>query len=611
MIKNADSEYIFINSTKNFKNICYTDKQRFVVLTFNFEVKKLAESMELRNYYVDKIASPEKMSQLNKPLSEFLSSWYKDHNGGDLFKYKEINFGRAFLLTIWSEIVFKTRIIANIEALGLSNTSKVRIEANMTEVIKVLRVKNISFDVIDIESPKEETQLFFDIHRYMSNALQEKGIKTRIRSKILKISLLVKIMRNQINLSRKSRGIFLQVYHPTIPIIETLRKNRSITVFTNSVLGKPGLLKYFQSQNVFNIRKFKRIHQIASNKIIENFRKQRVENFVNEFSSMVPMPMYLLECIIEKIRHESAIAVASIDAAEHFFRKNKISLYVSIANLGTFETVLDEYCRIKNIPRFMIINGYLSNDHYIDSRDADFINCYSESIKQNFYRNSDIALALGDPRMDEYSRKRAGISKKLKAESEDWVIGIGTAGYNNTDLLSYVAFEFEFISEIMSSIFEFNCKNDRKIRIKLKIRSNGVKTQYEYFLRTYFPDLTVEIIGASNFSNFVGEVDLYISTYSQTLFEAATLGKPVIYFKKDIEELGAPFDGKSELVTARDAQELFGYISRVLNMKMDDFAKIDVATIEKYFGFLDGNNKDRNVDFIYKLMQRGEDEKMD
>jgi CDP-glycerol glycerophosphotransferase (TagB/SpsB family) len=98
--------------------------------------------------------------------------------------------------------------------------------------------------------------------------------------------------------------------------------------------------------------------------------------------------------------------------------------------------------------------------------------------------------------------------------------------------------------------------------------------------------------------------DLYISLYSQTLFEASCLGIPSIYYKKDKEYLDPPFDNKSELVTV---DNVIALKQAFLDFKVDAprfDAFLDKSIMEKYIGPLDGKNLERNLDFIYDILHK-------
>jgi spore coat polysaccharide biosynthesis predicted glycosyltransferase SpsG len=99
------------------------------------------------------------------------------------------------------------------------------------------------------------------------------------------------------------------------------------------------------------------------------------------------------------------------------------------------------------------------------------------------------------------------------------------------------------------------------------------------------------------------ESDLFISIYSQTLFEASCLGIPVIYHKNDREIMDPPFDGESELVTTHNVSDLEQALQDFLvgSHRFDAF--LDKSVMEKYIGPLDGKNLERNFDYVIGLLE--------
>jgi hypothetical protein len=86
------------------------------------------------------------------------------------------------------------------------------------------------------------------------------------------------------------------------------------------------------------------------------------------------------------------------------------------------------------------------------------------------------------------------------------------------------------------------------------------------------------------------------------LFEVASLGIPVIYFKKDKEIIDPPFDGSSEIVTSLDTDNLFASLALILADESRTYATLSKTVIEKYFGFLDGLNLERNIMHIREIL---------
>jgi spore coat polysaccharide biosynthesis predicted glycosyltransferase SpsG len=186
---------------------------------------------------------------------------------------------------------------------------------------------------------------------------------------------------------------------------------------------------------------------------------------------------------------------------------------------------------------------------------------------------------------------------------EEPIISIGTSGFNSIDLISYVAIEFDFMFDVLSAFQEIQDESGA-LNLIIKVRPNGVLEQYTAFVNEYFPNLNAEIVREVPISEVLVKTDLYISIYSQTLFEASCLGIPVIYYKKDQEFLDPPFDMKSELVTvdtiAGLKQAFFDF--KAGHNRFNAF--LEKPVMEKYVGPLDGKNLERNLDFIYGLLDK-------
>ena len=199
--------------------------------------------------------------------------------------------------------------------------------------------------------------------------------------------------------------------------------------------------------------------------------------------------------------------------------------------------------------------------------------------------------------MDKY----AGVTiKKINRDSP--TIIIGAAGYDSIDLNSYLAYEFDFLYDILFCINE-NIKKGYEANVVLKVRGNGYVSLYTDFIEEYFYHLNVKIVQDKSFFEIISKADLYISIFSQTIFEASCFGIPSIYYKKDTQFIHAPFDGKCELVTANDITQLQEKIDLFYNGSdvFDTFMQKSV--LEKYIGPLDGKNTQRNIDFIMDLVE--------
>lgn len=271
---------------------------------------------------------------------------------------------------------------------------------------------------------------------------------------------------------------------------------------------------------------------------------------------------------------------------------------VPVTNLWLNNRLIMNYCKENNIPIFMIINGLLNTDFTHEAKDSDWVNCYSESIKKEYYKNSATAIPLGDPRMDAYSAIKP---RHINYQYPNIVIG--AAGFDPTDLNSYVAYEFDFLFDILQVINDLRTEG-YKNQVVLKVRANGYIGLYKSFIDEYYPQLNVKIEQAIPFIEVVKQADLYISFYSQTVFEASCLGVPVIYFKKDNQYFHAPFNNNSnELTTAINTEELKSKISAFYSQDSCFDLFLTKQVMEKYIGNLDGKNTERNLEFIDSLIK--------
>jgi hypothetical protein len=299
------------------------------------------------------------------------------------------------------------------------------------------------------------------------------------------------------------------------------------------------------------------------------------------------------DTVLKKIQD----SIDLIESQEMYFSKRVLKLMIPVTNLGMSNRLLMQYCFLQGIPVYLIINGLLTLSFWNDARDSTWINCYSDSIKNDYFNNINNALPLGDPRMDSYCQ-----FKQRDLNYEKPHIVVGTSAFNPLDLNSYLSVEFEFVFDILRTLCKLK-QNGREFTVSLKVRSNSYVQLYYQFVDEFFSDMKIKIYEQETFHSIITMADLYITFYSQTVFEASCLGIPVIYYKNDTQESNRPFDGKSELVTANTMNELFNYVNDFYENR-NTFNKFKLRKVmEKYVGPLDGKNTSRNIEFIEALLE--------
>lgn len=563
-----------------------------LVLTFDFELKKNIELSGGESLYIDKLISPEEMHRCNFTIYDFFHSWNLDQKGNDLFNYKEVDFGISFRLDFWNDYVSLMRLFICVSSLKNLNIGEIHLYSNDMRLLQAVELSGISIQKHKVTTFTDG--LFFPISRWLDERIRPnklRGFLYSVRSIITAVyGELLSFIRGSLGKNKKYK-VFIQEYHPTKAIIDSLRDSKDIDlVLCNFSRGTP--LRSKLKEQLLPVYTIFNYHKEAE-KILERYLAGRCARLV---LNDVDLTDIAFEIIDDRVRQSIEKRIAVIESSVRYLKNNPIDLVVLIANIGFTVTLFDCVCKAKGIPSFLIINGLLGPEYSDESKYATHINSYSNSIRDNYFRGMDNVYALGDPRMDSY----ASCSKNNISRARPKVV-IGASGFNSVDLNSFVAVEFEFMFSVLSALQRFESEG-AGIDVVIKVRPNGYKQQYVNFLDKFFPGFVCEIVDTMPMKQLLSRADIYISIYSQTLFEASALGVPVIYYRADSEVMFEPFDMNSELVTVSTQSGLVDLLYRFMEKDpcFDEF--LNVQTMEKYIGPLDGNNLYRNLEFIKKIL---------
>lgn len=599
-----------INTSKKYRNIYILESRDYwrhcaeafvpdqdLVLTFDFGLKHEIESIGGHAFYVDSLCSPDEMQKNNFLASEFFKKWHYDKTGNDIFTAQGVPFGFAFRIEIWSEYLHYVRLRANLEQLRTFKYHTISIGEENGSVSDILKEMGLRFEIINKKVASHQAIYFFDIHKYMHNALHGKAIKDIARNILVFVLSKIRFYTDIFFKNKPTQKIvYVQIYHPTKRIVEQLLKDANFRVVTSSLVIEKGWKKFFVQRLIPLLGRKEKFEKNAE-LLLGDFKRNRCATLVLNDGTDITAGVY--NVIENQITARVSEALRILNSVMIYIKRHPIHAEIMIANIGLVQTIVDCVLKTRGVPSYLIINGLLGGKFCDEGKYATSINCYSESIHQYYFENAVNVFRLGDPRMDKYVVSLKNNTKVINRINP--TISIGTSGFNNIDLISYVAVEFDFMFDVLTALQEF--KNEgNSFSIVIKVRPNGVLEQYQSFIAEYFDDLEVELLRTVPIDDVLKKTDLYISIYSQTLFEASCLGIPAIYYKKDKEYLDPPFDTKSELVTVDNVKDLK---QTFYDFKADDGcfdAFLDKSTMEKYVGPLDGKNLKRNLDFIYDLL---------
>lgn len=584
---------VFILDSRDWFAVCCDrfDPATDLVLTYDLALKLEVESRGGKALFVDHLISSEVMQENNFLLYEFFRGWHVDGSGVDFFVYRGVPFGFSFRLDIWNELVFYVRARLCLEAAAQLRFVALFVGTELGLAESILAEMGVSFVLIGPDRKALRPRYYFPIHQWMTESVRRRGLKSCILNiATWGIGTLFSWWDRAHPQSRRRPAVFVQPHYPTFGMIQRLRDDRLVNVVTAS-MSKRALWSRFVPVGG-RVTRF----QSAAEECLERLRRGRVARLVLSTGLDVSDGAYR---IIEKVvAPRVAASLRTLDCVLGYLDKNPIGLELLIANIGELVALVDCVCRARGVPSYLVINGFMTGDYLDESKYATVINSYSLSIKQHYFRGMENIVCLGDPRMDDYPP----LARPCRVANGDvFAVAIGASGHNNVDLNSYVAVEFDFLNDVLIALRHVKMRG-AKLKIVLKVRANGYRRQYEQFVAEYFPGLVDEIVDKRAMREVLTKSDFYISIYSQTLFEASCLGVPCVYFKKDNEVLDAPFDGKSELVTVDSVAGLVQAVedARIGHERYDAFLRRSV--MERYIGPLDGGNLQRNVEYLYSLL---------
>jgi hypothetical protein len=582
------------------KSLDYNSKSD-LILTYDFELKEYISKNGGNALFIDHLVNESEMHKNNFLIYDFFKNWHYNKEKQDIFIYRDIPFGFALRMEFWNDFVSYSRMLICLNTLNSLTYNQLFLYSKKDIISSILSELNISFIKKDFKE-NSNISFYFPIEQWMDEKIRPKGIRAllyKIREIITATYGYIMPIMDKLWGFKTKKTIFIQEYHPTKKILEQLRDNKNI---------KTLLINFSRSSRFRNNLKERLLpisgsvikYNDISNNLIEKMRNQKVEKLILKNNQDITASVYSL--IESRIKSRLPFILRTLDGCINYLDKNNVDLEILIANIGHTATLFDMVCKKKKIPSYLIINGLLGPEYLDDSKYATFINSYSTSIKNCYFKGMDNIVILGDPRMDMYPIKEQNTINRITP-----TITIGASGFNSVDLNSYVAVEFDFMNDVLESLTKI-IKTQTDIKIIIKVRGNGYKNQYEKFIAKFFPNLNIIIEDSIAMKEVLRKTDFYISIYSQTLFEASCLGIPAVYYKKDNEIKDPPFDNKSELVTLSSVNELTQAFYDFQNKHERYDAFLDRKVMEKYIGPLDGKNLERNLDFIHKLLSENKND---
>ena len=603
MLSAAHNQYrrILILESRDWWENCRDcfDPARDLVLTYDLGLHREVSRLGGQAFYVDHLVDNAVMQKNNFIIYEFFRKWHLDEAGKDIFTHRGIPFGFAFRIDIWTDFVFHLQSRICLETLRDLKYESIFVGTQLGIVEAILEDMAIPFSPVHLVKNPGLATYYFPAFRWMDERIRTRTLKHRFRDLIMVVqSTLMSWVDKVFRLQGDKPAIFIQEYYPTHKLVECLQQESRLRVVLAHFSWASGWLKYLTERLIPVWGEVEKYQDEASS-LMQEFRARRSAKLI--LANGVDVSERTFQIIERQISSRIEETLCTLDCVIRYLNGNPISLVVLIANIGRVTALVDCVRKTRGIPSYLIINGMLGSAFLDEGKYATVINAYSTSMKEHYFRGMDNVVCLGDPRMDVYVK--GGRPRMINRAMPS--VTIGASGHNNMDMNSYLAVEFEFMSDVLQALRVVK-EQGVNLRIVIKVRTNGYRVQYEQFANEFFPGLVDDIVDKVSIKDILDQTDFFISIYSQTIFEASCMGIPCLYYKKDDEIIDPPFDGHSELVTVDNVDDLVKafYDFQSGDKRFDAF--LDKSVMEKYIGPLDGKNLERNSAFIYNLLAQNQ-----
>ncbi|MHB8155177.1 MAG: hypothetical protein ACYDFR_03880, partial [Candidatus Omnitrophota bacterium] len=229
---NKSYRNIFLVQDRDFWRSCPFDynKELDIVLTFDFSLFKEISSAGGQVFYLDHIIESDYMESLNHQVCEFLSKWYLDSLGKDIFHYKGIDIGLVFREEILNDVTSSVRIFASCIVLKGIQYKEIFVGFKDNLVSDILDLLTIKFKKWSSKENKHKL-FYFQGFGYLDSHFFSSGFKNILRSFLsTTLDLIFFIIDNILPGSADKLTIYAIDYYPTKEIVARLLQDKRFII---------------------------------------------------------------------------------------------------------------------------------------------------------------------------------------------------------------------------------------------------------------------------------------------------------------------------------------------------------------------------------------------
>jgi len=191
------------------------------------------------------------------------------------------------------------------------------------------------------------------------------------------------------------------------------------------------------------------------------------------------------------------------------------------------------------IPTFVLNDGYKGDEIQLEGLSTDVALSWSNAIRDNYFvRHPGPAVVTGNPKL---RSTRASSWRGLRRVPPRVLVGSFT--FSAIDFNCRRSDPERFLDGILEGIAMALPAVSSEVIVKLHPADEPA--HYGEIVRRY-PQLRVDLRTRGDVLELFDQCDIYVTTYSTSLLEAA-LSIPVVYYRVNEQRLGPPFDGDDYL----------------------------------------------------------------
>jgi hypothetical protein len=609
----------------------YVKDKSVLFLTSEFITKVELDKNKLASDYLENYIDPDEALQCDILICDLLKSWFIDLKGTDFTKFGEVSLGRAAMYMVYYRVFgshFYQLCLSVLSYLKKFNVEKIIYEDSRVyehnegfredaEVLKIISNHfDIEFDIVETTVISPEDIKIIDRDKKLPfsakdspSTIPTKSYKQKVKKYILKLRNLLHFNKNNSNYH-----VLATVYNPMKNYLDYAfsKKDDSISYcFFDSYYKKylfvPKFDKYLPV-SPYRVNLSKEYYNNFSN-ILNNFAllKKKYEYRKKYYTFCgIDFSEYFIPRVEKVIKQNFPIYISQVRRYESFLKKNTINVFFTAYDGPWFISLMVDLCKSMNIPTVELMDGPRTKGDAVSGL-CDYVLCMSEIQRNNYFidylkRHNHSVIAVGSPLYNTYYHNFK-TSSKAKIDKENIKVLIDGIGYGGKWSMQRKCDSDKYILEVLETLCKFE-----NVSITIRYRDKERCVYYKWVIKNYFDkyneNIKFEDLGSSQFQDIISNYDIYITSTSGSIFEAAlAAGKYCISYICNGTKMDPPFDGNSELMTARNPGELRRIVKDIMVEKVytKEFNKKEV--LEKYIGPLDNSNE-RIYNFLNKIMNK-------